>query len=109
MTIRLSLRAHPLNLSIIQVHAHTLDLPEEESESFSELLQETLDNIPARDMLLIMGDMDAKVAQRQRKSSDVGTRGLGEQNERGQIVNEFCAGNGLVISNTCVKHHHRRL
>ena len=107
MTIRL--RAHSLNLSIIQVYAPTLDWPEEESESFYKLLQETLDTIPARDMLLIMGEMNAKVGKRQHKSSHVGTHGLGKQNERGQILTEFCAGNDLVISNTCFKHPHHRL
>ena len=106
--ITIRLKAHPLNLSIIQVYAPTSDSSEEESESFYELLQETMDNIPAKDILMIMGDMNAKVGRQQQKSTHVGTYGLGVQNERGQALTEFCAGNELVISNTCFKHHHRR-
>ena len=54
----------------------TLDSPAEESEPFYELLQETLDNIPARDMLLIMGTMNANWVNSKHKSSHVGTHDM---------------------------------
>ena len=38
-----------------------------------------------------------------------GIHGLGEQNQRGERLLEFCAGNDLVIGNTLFPHHPRRL
>ena len=90
--ISLRLKAHPLNISIVQVYAPTSDAAENEAESFYESLQETLDCIPPRDMLMIIGDWNAKVDKLQQKSSHVGTNGLGTQNERGALLMEFCAG-----------------
>ena len=107
--ITIRMKGHPLNLSIIQVYAPTADSSEEESELFYEQLQETIDNIPPRDMLMVTGDLNAKVGKMQQKNLHVGAHGLGTQNARGTTLMEFCAGNDLVITNTCFAHHPRRM
>ena len=59
-------------------------------------------------MLFIIGDWDAKV-----ESQDIpgvkGKFGLGEQNEAGQRITEFCQENTLVIANTLFQQHKRWL
>ena len=59
-------------------------------------------------MLFITGDWDAKV-----ESQDIpgvkGKFGLGEQNEAGQRITEFCQENTLVIANTLFQQHKRWL
>jgi exonuclease III len=107
LTIRLN--AHPINISIIQVYAPTSDSTDEELESFYSWVQEAHDKVPSQDMLLILGDFNAKVGKMGIKSAHVGTCGLGNQNERGEKLVDFCASNDLVIGNTWFQHHPRRL
>ena len=55
-----------------------------------------------------MGDMNAKVG-REKYGSVVRRYGLGERNERGAHLINFCEENKLVIMNTFFKQHPRRL
>ena len=52
-----------------------------------------------QDVLLIIGDWNAKVG-RQEIPGVTGKFGLGVQNEAGQSLTEFCQENTLVIANT---------
>ena len=45
----------------------------------------------------------------ERKNSHIGIHGLGEPNERGVKLAEFCISNDLTIGNTLFPHHPRRL
>ena len=62
--------------------------------------------LKGNDMLFIIGNWNAKV-----KSQEIpgitGKFGLGEQNEAGQRLTEFCQENALVIANTLFKQHKR--
>ena len=49
------------NLSIIQCYAPTNDSNDREKEAFYEQLQATLANVHRRDLLLVIGDLNAKV------------------------------------------------
>ena len=64
-----------------------------------------------RDMLLVMGDFNAKVGRRQPSamSSAVGLYGLGETNEAGEQLGDFCLEHELALANTMFKQHPRRL
>ena len=107
--ITIRLKAHPINLTIIQVYAPTPDASDENLESFYNTVQEALDKIPPRDLLVMMGDWNSKVGNTDRKNSHIGIHGLGEQNERGVKLAEFCISNDLTIGNTIFPHHPRRL
>src|SRR5579871_6664724 len=48
-------------LYIIQCYAPTNEAEEEDKEAFYRRLQETVDKVPAHDVLCIMGDLNAKV------------------------------------------------
>ena len=72
-------------------------------------LQKTMDTIPTRDMKIFMGDWNAKVSKAYRKSNSLGVCGLGNQNERGEDLIEFCNANNLAVTNTLFEHHPRHL
>ena len=52
MTVRL--QGSPMNISIIQVYAPTVDAPEEEITDFYEMVQDVVDSIPRKDFLIIL-------------------------------------------------------
>ena len=67
-----------------------------------------LELTPKKDVLFIIGDWNAKVGS-QETPGITGKFGLGEQNEAGQRLMEFCQENALVIANTLFQQHKRRL
>ncbi|XP_078246377.1 uncharacterized protein LOC144588115 [Pogona vitticeps] len=98
----------PFNITIIQVYAPTTTAEETEIEQFYEDLQHLLELTPKKDVLLILGDWNAKVGSQEIKGT-TGKFGLGVQNEAGQRLIEFCQDNKLVITNTLFQQHKRRL
>ena len=73
-------------------------------EDFYDELQLAINNKPASDMLILMGDFNAKVGtDYQNWDGVLGKFGMGECNERGEKLLNFCATNGLFLANTCFK------
>ena len=93
---------------LIQVYARSSNAEEAEVEWFYEDLQDLLELTPKKDVLFILGDCKAKVRS-QETPGVTGKFGLGVQNEVGQRLIEFCQENALVIANTLVQQHERRL
>ena len=60
-------------------------------------------------MLVIMGDWNAKIWKSEAKSKIIGKYGLGERNDRGDSLEDFCQANDLIIGNTFFQQHPRRL
>ena len=89
-------------------HATTSNTEEAEVERFYEDLQDILELTPPKDVLLIIGDWNAKVGS-QETPGVTGKFGLGMQNEAGQRLIEFCQENALVIANTLFQQHKKRL
>ena len=79
-----------------------------EVEWFYEDLQDLLELTPKIDVLFSIGDWNAKVGS-QETLGVTGKFGLGVQNEAGQRLIEFCQENTLVIANTFLQQHKRRL
>ena len=97
------------NLSIIQVYAPTAESNECDIEEFYNQLQHQMDKINKNDVLLIMGDWNAKVGNDHKTwSNTIGQYGFGEVNERGERLLEFCCSNELCITNTYFKHKESR-
>ena len=67
-----------------------------------------MDEIPRGDVLYVIGDWNAKVGQDETNGT-TGRFGMGERNERGDQLVEFCSRNDLQIMNTFFKLHARRL
>ena len=66
-----------------------------------------LELTPKKDVLLIIGDWNAKVRS-QEIPGVTGKFGLGVQNEAGKRVREFGQENALVTANTLFQQHKRR-
>ena len=97
----------------IQYHSNPSLCPtsyakEAEVEWFYEDLQDLLELTPAKDVLFILGDWNAKVGS-QEIPGVTSNFGLGTRNETGQRLTEFCQENTLVIENTLFQQHKRRL
>ena len=58
-------KAKPFNITIIQVYAPTSNAKEAEVEQFDEDLQDLLELTPKKDVLLIIGDWNAKVGSQE--------------------------------------------
>ena len=87
--ISVHFQGKPSNITVIQVYASTSNAEEAEAEQFYEDLQDLLELIPKRDVLFIIGDWNAKVGS-QEIPGVTGKFGIGEQNEAGQRLTEFC-------------------
>ena len=70
--------------------------------------QDLLELTPKKDVLIIIGDWNAKVGS-QETPGVTGKFGLGIHNEAGQRLIEFCQENTLVIENMLFQQHKRRL
>ena len=86
----------------------TSNAEEAESERFYEDPQDLLELTPKKDALFIIQDWNAKVGS-QETPGVTGKFGLGVQNEAAQRLLEFCQQNLLVIVNTLLQQHKRRL
>ena len=78
---------HSISITVIQVYAPITNV--EDAEWFYEELQDLLELTPLKDILFIIGDWNAKVRS-QEILGVTGKFGLGEQNEVGQRLTEFC-------------------
>ena len=96
----------PFKITVIQVYAPTSNA-EAEVEWFYEDLPDLLKLTPKKDVLFITEDWNAKVGS-QEIHGVTGKFSLGEQNEAGQRLIEFCQENALVIANTFFQQHMRR-
>ena len=96
------------NITVIQVYAPTSNAEEAEFEQFCEGLQDILELMPPKDVLLIIGDWNAKVGS-QETPGVTGKFGLGVWNEARQKLIEFYQEDALVIANTLFQQHKRKL
>ena len=106
--IMCKIKATPFDLAVVQVYAPTSDYSDEEVEEFYENLQEVLKQVKSTDVLLILGDFNAKVGTTA-MSTCLGKYGLGKTNERGETLINFCERTKLTIVNTQFKQPSRKL
>ena len=86
--ISVHFQGKPFNITLIQVYVPTSNAEEAEVERSYEELQDLLELTPKKDVLLIIGDWNAKVGS-QEILGVTGKFGLGVQNEAGQSLTEF--------------------
>jgi len=105
------LKAKPRNITLIQVYGRTTAATDEEMERFYQGLPQSVKQVPKGDMLLVMGDFNAKVGRREPSvmSSAVGLYGLGETNEVVEQLEDICLEHKLALANTMFKQHPMRL
>ena len=93
-------------ITIIQCYSPTNNAEPFEKEEFCNKLQAAVvDNAPNRDILIIMGDFNAKVGRNNASIERImGKEGLGDVNENGKELVDMCALNGLSIGGTLFPH-----
>lgn len=96
ITARLDSHFH--KITIIQCHAPTNDAPEDQKTAFYDALQATIDKVPRSDMIIMFGDMNAKVGENNNgREESMGKHGVGLMNENDELFADFCVLNYLVI------------
>ncbi|KAL9977741.1 hypothetical protein ACROYT_G015180 [Oculina patagonica] len=92
-------------LTVIQVYAPTNDAEDESKEEFYEQLQREVEATPRHDVLIVTGDLNAKMGEDNEGWEKVmGKHGLGRMNENGERLAKFCGNNYLVIGGSLFKH-----
>ena len=95
----------PTNISIIQGYAPTNDAESEEKAEFYDTLQNTIDKIPKKDPLIIVGDSNAKIGSDNTGREHVmGRHGEGEINANGDLFVDMCAFNSMAIVGSIFPH-----
>jgi hypothetical protein len=94
-----------IKISVIQVYAPTNEATDDEKSRHIEQLQSIIETIPKHDILLIMGDMNAKIGKDNTGHEDVmGRHGLGEMNNNGAHLINLCEVNKIVVTGSLFPH-----
>ena len=98
-------RSRFVMMTVVVCYAPTNNADEEVKERYYEQLQETISRVNKHDVLVVGGDMNAKVGNDNSGRERCMERfGLGTMNENGHLFTDFCQENGLVIGGTMYRH-----
>ena len=78
-----------MNIVILLLYAPKNDHSDDEIEEFYVDVKKALKQVKGGDILMVMGDMNAKIGK-EKYGSAVGKYGLGERNERGTRLINVC-------------------
>lgn len=94
-----------ISMNVIKCYSPTNNHEEETKDEFYDRLQNLLDKYSEKDMILLMGDKDAKIGEDNIGYEEVmGRHGLGEMNNNGEKLLDICASNKLVIGGSIFPH-----
>jgi Reverse transcriptase (RNA-dependent DNA polymerase)/Endonuclease/Exonuclease/phosphatase family len=105
--IIVSIRAYPVNITVVQVYMPTTAHKDEEVDDIYEEIERRLGNIKGTDYVVVMGDWNAVVGEGE-QDGIIGKFGLGRRNERGEKLIELCKRQELVVTNTWFQQEKRR-
>ena len=105
-TIRARFNSRWQQVTILQCYAPTNEAMEKVKDDFYDQLQMVLEQVPCRDVKIVMGDMNAKVGMDNTGSEEVMGKheAKAEINENGERWADFCQANKLVIGETLFPH-----
>lgn len=97
----LTLKLEKYKVVLVQAYLPTSKAKDEDVDNLYEEIESIIKHIPKRDILVLSGDFNAKVGQLHHQYPDiVGQYNIGNYNERGLKLVNFCSKFGLIISNT---------
>ena len=103
--VRARFHSKVVKTTVIQCYAPTDQAEEEDKDLFYQCLQAQLDRTPRHDLLLVIGDLNAKVGSDNSDYEEcMGREGEGVESENGCLRKDLCRENGLVIGETLFKH-----
>jgi len=89
------------NIVMIQCYAPTEVAEDVKKQEFYGQLSNTLKKEKKKGIIIVGGDLNAKMGQKNEGLELVmGRHGLGERNENGQLLVDFCTSHDLVIGGT---------
>ena len=96
------------NITVLQIYAHTSGAKEAEVDQFYEDQGDLLELAPEKRCCICIHHCELECKVGSQDISGVNPMfGLGEQNEVGQRLTEFCQENALVIANTLFQQYKR--
>ncbi|XP_063420210.1 craniofacial development protein 2-like [Mytilus trossulus] len=94
-----------VKLTLSQCYAPTNEADIETKTDFYEKLRSVMEGVHAHDVVLVNGDLNAKVGNDNIGVERImGNNGCGTCNENGNLLIEFCGLNDLVIGGTLFQH-----
>ena len=92
-------------MTVIQPYAPINDaMDEQKNESYNQL-QDTISDYNRNDLLVVMGDLNAKVRNNNTNRREVMRKfGIGIMNDSGERLCDFCSANGFIITGTIFPH-----
>ncbi|XP_062615832.1 uncharacterized protein LOC134277519 [Saccostrea cucullata] len=108
LSLRLSTSSGHVN--ILSIYAPTLSSTVETKDTFYEVLETTIREIPTTEQVYLLGDLNARVGTDQEAwPRNIGHFGVGKLNDNGQRLLEICSYYDLCITNTffATKPQHR--
>uniref|UniRef100_A0A8D8RKC5 Craniofacial development protein 2 n=1 Tax=Cacopsylla melanoneura TaxID=428564 RepID=A0A8D8RKC5_9HEMI len=106
--IVIQIEAKPVNINLIQIYAPTFDHPDSEVEELYDNIAQIQEKIPKHEITILMGDFNAKLGKGN-KTDYIGSQGLGDRNERGDMLENFIEHQEMVALNTFFQQPPRRL
>ena len=98
-------RNKSINMTVVQIYAPTNDAADEDKDAFYCRLQKVIDELPRKDVNIIMGDANAKIGQVNIGYEGImGQHGLGQMNENGERFANICAFNSFIIGGSVFPH-----
>lgn len=92
-------------VTFICAYAPTMNASEVSKEVFYESLQKVVDGTHKDDVIMLMGDFNARVGSDYRVYEGcLGKHGVGKCNSNGELLLDFCIRNNLIITNTLFQH-----
>ena len=92
-------------LTVVQAYAPINDaMDRQKNESYNQL-QDTISDSNRNDLLVVMGDLNAKVGNNNTNREEVmGKFGVSVMNDNGERLCDFCSTNGLIITGAAFPH-----
>jgi endonuclease/exonuclease/phosphatase family metal-dependent hydrolase len=92
-------------LSVVVGYAPIDDAEEEEKDTFYDALQAVLEDVPRHDVMMLIGDFNAKVGcANVDRERTMGRHGVGVMTDNGERLVNLCEENDLVIGGTLFAH-----
>ena len=90
---------------MVQAYAPINDaMDRQKNESYNQL-QDTISDCNRNDLLVVMGDLNAKVRNNNTNRREVMRKfGIGIMNDSGERLCDFCSANGFIITGTNFPH-----
>ena len=102
---KIRLKHHFRNISLISIQAPTEDSKKDGKIAFYDKLYKECEKVPKYDMLIILGNFNAKIGTEDFLKDIAGKFTLHlETNENGKLLSQLAASYNLIIKSTCFNH-----